>query len=355
MELMRSGNINVPNVLIFTEHLNATFYISFDIPLSAIYDRKEINYAVISQDFIATIDLGEMKKWAEIFKPSVVFMSRYANPFGPDILDFFRMKGVPVIYHMDDDLLHIPESLGDQIKKIHAEPSVLSSRRYLIENADLVYLSTSYLEEKLKIIFPKAKTFSGIYSAFTKTLNTVKRDFPKKVFGYMGSRGHRLDLNIALEDIRKVLESDSSIIFETFGTIGMPAELMRYGHQVRELPTCKNYYDFTKKLFELNWSVGLAPLVDNEFNRCKAPTKFLEYSAAYIPTIASNVKVYSDLITPSTGFLVENNWKDPILEVLNEPLIGDSMVNGARSLCAEKYSLRKLEEQLLFLINGEKN
>ena len=51
-ELTFIGNENVPNVLIFTEHINATYYISFDIPLKELHAQKEVNFAVVSQNFV---------------------------------------------------------------------------------------------------------------------------------------------------------------------------------------------------------------------------------------------------------------------------------------------------------------
>ncbi len=61
----------------------------------------------------------------------------------------------------------------------------------------------------------------------------------------------------------------------------------------------------------INFSVGLAPLLDSEFNRGKCRTKLIEYGAWGIPTIASAVGEYTSWINDGeNGYLVRkpDDW-----------------------------------------------
>lgn len=63
----------------------------------------------------------------------------------------------------------------------------------------------------------------------------------------------------------------------------------------------------------LNLDIGIAPLVNNEFNNGKSVIKWEEYSALKIPTVASNVIPYNlRIVDGDTGFLCRGTkeWVD---------------------------------------------
>jgi hypothetical protein len=65
-----------------------------------------------------------------------------------------------------------------------------------------------------------------------------------------------------------------------------------------EIPEGKSIYPvFVRWLREtITWDFGIAPLVENSFNRGKSALKFLEYAALGIPGIFSNVGEYGDVV-----------------------------------------------------------
>ncbi len=79
-------------------------------------------------------------------------------------------------------------------------------------------------------------------------------------------------------------------------------EELKFSH-VRSVPV-KDYPD---ELSRRNWDLGLCPLVDNRFNRCKSSIKFYEYSMVGTAVLASNVLPYSAEMSPD--LLVENTYK----------------------------------------------
>lgn len=84
----------------------------------------------------------------------MVIFTRYGQPFGLDILKFFKAQNVPVIYHIDDNLLELPPSLGAEIQKRQGAKDVIDARRNLLAQCDLIYASTPHLAELLKSLFP---------------------------------------------------------------------------------------------------------------------------------------------------------------------------------------------------------
>ena len=165
----------------------------------------------------------------------------------------------------------------------------------------------------------------------------------------MGSVGHKMDLELAVPAIRVILEQYSHVTFETFGTIEMPEGLKDFADRVYSHKVRRQYAEFLQFLYELEWDVGLAPLADNEFNRCKAPTKFVEYTSCDIPTIASNVLVYNRVINNSNGLLAKNEteWHDSLQALVNHAEMSEPLLVEARKTCASTMSLEILKEQLL--------
>jgi len=356
-DLQFDGHIGRPNVLILPEHLNATYYLSFDIPLRRLHAHGAMNFAVASQQRVTASGSGSWLRWTETFSPDIVVMSRYCSPFGEDILRFFRARGVPVIYHLDDDLLDIPESLGPDIQERHGNPQTVACRRELLQNSDFIYASTAHLSELLQARLPAQRIVHGIYAPYLggelPPLPASQRRCP--VIGYMGSRGHQGDLDLAVQALSRLLEERSDLIFEVFGTIRLPSTLLRFGRRVRHIEVKKTYMDFLLTLAGLGWDVGLAPLADTPFNRCKAPTKYIEYSACNIPVVASNMSVYSQVMPEGGGELATDDWYERISRFLDHADYRQQAIMAARAYCSSRFSINILTHQVRSILNRALN
>ena len=341
------------NILIFTEHVNATYYISFDIPLRGLHQDGLVNFGVVSQNrmkLLAEDDIeNALSYWRETLCPSLVIMTRYAQPYAERILSHFQNAGITVVYHIDDDLLEIPTSLGQKIVQQHGAPEVVAARKYLLEHCDLVYASTATLANLLKERFPTQHVIYGnIYAPYLEdmlpAITEKKRNYP--IIGYMGSKGHHEDLALAVPDISRLMSEHPDLHFEVFGTIRMPDELLKFSDRVTSHSVQTDYWSFLTKLKNLQWDIGLAPLVDAPFNHCKAPTKYIEYTACRIPVAASDVSVYRSAIPPNGGILIRDGWHESLSQLLNSASARRNMLAKATNHCERTFSRRRLQQQL---------
>lgn len=356
-DLQFDGHIGRPNVLILPEHLNATYYLSFDIPLRRLHAQGAMNFAVASQQRVTASGSGCWVRWTETFSPDIVVMSRYCSPFGEDILRFFRERGVPVIYHLDDDLLDIPESLGPDIRERHGNPQTIACRRELLRNSDFIYASTAHLSELLQARFPGQRIVHGIYAPYLGEELPPTPASPRTcpVIGYMGSKGHQGDLDLAVQALSRLLEERSDLMFEVFGTIRLPSTLLRFGHRVRHIEVKNTYMDFLLTLAGLGWDIGLAPLAHTPFNCCKAPTKYIEYSACNIPVVASNMPVYNQIMPEGGGELAADDWYERISRFLDHADYRQHAVTAARAYCSSRFSVNILTHQVRSILNRVMN
>ena len=66
-------------------------------------------------------------------------------------------------------------------------------------------------------------------------------------------------------------------------------------------------YPYVSAIMDLDFAV--IPLVDNEFNRCKSPIKWLEMAALEVPSVSSFCSPYAEMmdLVAENGIFVENN------------------------------------------------
>jgi glycosyltransferase involved in cell wall biosynthesis len=346
-------------LLVVTENVNATYFLSFHYVFQLIYKKNKINFFVISSKTIEQ-NCDEKKLEKDIatlldkLKPTIVIFSRYGLPYGQKILQSCQAKKIPTVYHIDDDLLEIPLVLGEKIQKQHGNRAVIQEREYLLANVDLIYASTQYLEQKLSQRFPAQKTYYGMSSPYLATLIKPKeRPYNNHFkFGYMGSKGHKKDLESIASAIAQILTDYPNATFETFGTIALPDSLQSFSDRITSHKVRADYASFLQHLYELNWDLGLAPLEDTEFNNCKTPTKYIEYTACDIPTLASNCLVYDRFVDGKEIMLAEGDrWYEKIKLFIEQPNLKYSLLEKAKTRCSQQFSLENLEKQIDYVIS----
>lgn len=346
------GNRRAPTLLVFTEHFNATFSISFDLPLRALHARGGVNFSAYSQQDVRRGGEAGWQAWIHLAQPRTVILSRYGRPEGVEILRYCRQRGIAVVYHIDDDLLELPASLGPEVLQRHMAPEVVEARRTMLAECDVIYASTAALAARLRQRFPAQQVFHGIYAPYVETRAAAPAAASPATIGYMGSRGHKEDLDLAVPALVRLMEERPGLRFETFGTIEMPPALAAFGARVRHHEGTSVYTDFLARLGQLDWHLGLAPLVDEPFNRCKAPTKYIEYTGAGIPVVASEV-VYADAVPAGGGAIVRgDDWYPALSGLLDDAGRRDACLQAARAHCRRAYELQVLERQVMHVATG---
>jgi hypothetical protein len=77
------------------------------------------------------------------------------------------------------------------------------------------------------------------------------------------------------------------------------------------LPIELNYEKYQVYMKNMDYRVGLCPLIDNEFNSCKSIWKFLEYLIHGSVSVVSNVLPYKE-IPDECCVKVGDNWDEAI-------------------------------------------
>jgi glycosyltransferase involved in cell wall biosynthesis len=325
----------------------ATQNISFGQPFAGIYQAAPVRI-VFEQD---RADPAIIRDLFAQHKADLLVLSRYTKERGSDWIALARQAGIPVIFHIDDDLLAVPSSLGTVKHSAYSSPERLAALRQNIDSSDLLYVSTAELARRFEEHGVQAPIVAGdIYCSVSPSdVGALVGPATGPVIGYMGTSGHAADLAMIIPALCRIMEAVPDLQFEVFGTIAMPPELARFGRRVRHLAPVADYADFLPRLRSLGWWIGVAPLDDNIFNRCKADTKWVEYSLAGMAVVASDLPVYHRACAGGAGMLVASiaGWSESLLTLLHRPDIRSRMIDAAQRKLRERYSHERLRQQLL--------
>lgn len=347
-----------PRILILVDDVRATYFLFFHYVLARLHKTESLAFFVL--------DSAEVARWTkarspeafvsqviEDMQPTLVIFSRYGLPHGGELLRLFKQQGVSTVCHIDDDLLNITAELGEDIQKRQGNEAMQKARRSLLEESDLIYASTAFLGDRLTAQFPQQSVFSSRCTPYLNFL--LKEPNPPKAqpftIGYMGSKGHQADLSMVASPLQQLMKDFPDLRFETFGTIAMPEELKEFGDRICAHKTNISYASFLNQLQQLNWDIGLAPLKDTPFNRCKTPVKYIEYTACGIPVVASGGNVYSQF-TSQEHIVISgpNEWADKIRQLIENDSLRQSLVTNGQAYCAQKFNLDALETQIKELL-----
>jgi glycosyltransferase involved in cell wall biosynthesis len=170
------------------------------------------------------------------------------------------------------------------------------------------------------------------------------------VIGYQGSSSHAGDVEAAGQAI--------SIILRRYPYVKFMACGWDWKHKGKDYLANAPHDQIIYKPWTLNmqeyltnaacFDIGIAPLRDTYFNRCKSNIKVLEYYAMGTPVVASKLEPYQDdVIEGETGYLVKATGKqvDRWVKALNK-LVTDhngryQMGKACRDYVVDKYSSDK--------------
>ncbi|MBC2669074.1 glycosyltransferase [Novosphingobium piscinae] len=279
-------------------------------------------------------------------KPDLAVFCRYSGPVGPAMLAHLRAHRVPVIFHIDDDLLNVPPEIGAKHVE-HNRIERTSTVRHLLDHADLVYASTPRLKDRLADLGFLDRVLAGaIYC--TSGVHRPAAPVAATTIGFMGN-DKAPELDDLVPVIAGLLERNPQVRFELFGSMAMPAELQRFGLQVRAYPRVNDYDAFVTSFRALDWHIGLAPLRSTPFNVVKADTKWVDYTSIGVAVVASAGTAYDACCADGCGILASgpHEWSEALQRLVDDPDERYRMAAKAQDKLRNDYTMARLTDQVL--------
>lgn len=293
---------------------------------------------------------GWITEKIKAFNPSIVVFCRYSGPNVAHILDTAHAMKVPTLFHIDDDLLGVPLEIGEKKHAMHNEPMRLWTIRHLLNEADLVYCSTTALAKRLKQHGARARIRPGKIYCSGDVLVPAKQRPATKV-GYMGF-DHAHDLEMILPALVRYLDENPGINFELFGSIPKPAALERFGERIIQRPPIPDYAKFLDAFATLGWDIGICPLATTRFNAVKANTKWVEYTSVGTAVVASANTVYDECCSGGCGSLASDldGWYSELNRLTKDDAARHRQVSAAQARLRREYSTENLRHQVMDML-----
>ena len=272
-----------------------------------------------------------------------------------------RENNIRIVYDLDDFLLALPEDHPEHA--VYAPKSAAVSR-WLTE-ADEVWVSTEALRLRVAEINARARVVPNHLDEqlWVKPVMTEAQSGSDGVVRllYMGTQTHLADFELvkkALHRIKK--EFPTGIEIYLIGITANASSDKWYKIMAPPHTVGSNYPAFVNWIINgQNFDIGITPLVDNEFNRCKSAIKFLDYSALGMVTVASDLGVYKPIRQGENGFLVENSenaWYQTLKKLVTDSTLRRRLQRAAQSEVFELHgyeSVRGLRASLLTTLLSE--
>lgn len=237
-------------------------------------------------------------------------------------------------------------SIKNNMVKFHSYKCVL-------QEADLVTTTTLYLKTAMEEIGGRTDNIRVLPNAvdFDEWKPLDVRDKYKDAFrfGWAVSASHGEDWLSIKPALVKFLESHKDAKFVCMGDTHMDIKASLPEGQVEWYPF-SNLWEghYALRMPMLGLDCAIAPLANLEFNKCKSPLKYAEYTAFGWPTIAQNMEpYYSHIINGETGLLASDTeaWVRCLDTLYRDKAFRSKLHYNALFTCKQLFDIKKVARE----------
>lgn len=272
----------------------------------------------------------------------------------------------PFVIEVDDNYVDVPP----WNEAYHSFRNGSSYRRIAtdcLRNADAIVVTTTHLGRTYEAfndhvyVVPNSLDFKGDRK-FVGWDTVSPRKHSGIRIGWIGGRSHFNDLMMVAPALREVLEANPNVTLcmvnsalrlscETMGK-PYPFDNLKNVHYTDNSVAINRYASF---MASFGYDIGIAPLVDCNFNRSKSNLRWLEYSALKIPTVATEISHFKETINPGvTGLLVKDNdlrkWKESIEFLVKDESAREAIGRSAYKQVKTKFNVAKNAPEYIRLL-----
>lgn len=218
--------------------------------------------------------------------------------------------GVAIVWDNDDDIVSMPSHRAGAMRSQRARSQMIE----MIRCADVVTTTNQILAEQYEAW--GAREVHVVANFIPDDFFREPRPSPggRVVVGWTAAREHLDDF--AALDLRatllRLLDAHPEVVVESVGIdLGLPADRYR----------CHGFIPYAELADKVvGFDVGIAPIVDNVFNRARSDVKVKEYAAIGVPWLASPAGPYLGLGERQGGRLVaDGDWYEQLERLVTRP------------------------------------
>ena len=248
-----------------------------------------------------------------------------------------RAHGITLLYDLDDDLRRVPRD--------HPDAALLRPRARLVSrlvrDADAVWVSTPALADALADVRRDVRVVENglderLWSAWPRPV--PPRQSPVRIL-FMGTATHDADFALVESALARVKQAFAENVSIDLLGISVRSDLPLWVNRVgMSVHATQSYPGFVNWFTQHHWDIGIAPLADTAFNRCKSALKTLDYAALGMPVVASDRAAYrGSLADGRAGWLLpddEDAWFVALARLVRDAPLRQRMTAAAREAYA---------------------
>lgn len=281
----------------------------------------------------------------------VVVLVRSTSSFEFRLSKYVHENGKYVILVLDDDFLSLGDDYGADNEGYR--PDRKEYLKNILKYTDCILSGNKYLIKKY-ISYSSTSKYAIINTIVTqddlKITKSIYINNKIKIVLYVNDGTLIMFNKILRPVIHKFYENDCKNI--SLYLLGLKPDLSEYMdklevHYIPHMP----YEKFKQYMRDNKFDIGLAPLDDEGFSVYKYFNKYLEYTAAGIPGIYSDCRLYEQVITNEyNGLLCANNvdsWYNAIKKYITDPSLRESCIKNAQRDLADNFNENIILKNLL--------
>lgn len=301
---------------------------------------------------VSALALNHLEKCLKVANPWVFQVTYY-----DDIVAFLECaksvyKDKKLVTEVDDWIFDIPAyNVASNPYKPGSEKEELANEQLTL--SDAIVVSTSFLKENLQTMYPEKPIYVIPNSIDFDIWDNVKSDGkmePKKEgvvrIGYSGCANHSGDMEIVKPVLLALLDEFPNLEFIIAQDLGTFRDINH--PRLKVLNRWVSIIDYPAMVKGWDLDIGIAPLRDNQFNRAKSNLRWLEYSAMKIPTVASNVRPFTESVQHrQDGFLCtdKQSWYAALKLLITEPNLRQTIGSNAYATVNDKFNMTKIADK----------
>jgi O-antigen biosynthesis protein len=254
----------------------------------------------------------------------------------------------PFIVEMDDYIADVP--LGNEAAEQFRPGSMrFKVVRQQIRLADHLVVSTPYLADMYRDWNSSIHVIPN--SIDLKEWKNIPRKRGDRIrIGWIGGGTHGPDLEMVHPAIEQVLQKYLSVWF--YCIHGAP-EIYKKMPKVYWTRKWANINIYPRYLASYKFDIGIAPLLDNNFNRGKSNLRWLEYSAMRTPSVCSPLPDFSRVIKHGENGFIANSteeWVDALSNLIEDLDARRQVGENAYKTVKQDFNVPKTARKYLQLL-----
>lgn len=287
-----------------------------------------------TKDSIETLPIDGEDGWEGLGRGTDIIVAQRPEAV-ENVALFMAMRdhfGAPFVYEIDDNIYDVAES-STAYKYWYPGSPRIAIVETLIKNADAVTVTTEALRDAYSHL---NDTIYVLPNCQDPEFWKFKKSKPNKNFtiGWAGSSTHYDDLKSIWRPMKKFLRNHRDVRFKV---VGAKCDFLVDHPQVDISTEWSHISKYPQYLADLNFDVGVVPVVSRPFNLGKSNIKWQEYTMVGVPTIASDLGEYKEIKNGTTGFLAKDDitWNHYL-----EKLYDDRELGAAIAVNSKQYVLK---------------